>query len=159
MKEVRAQQAAPPCDTAQTGAVCTTARGEDKRTSDTPCTSPTHSAWAPSGPASQPRCLHRLQQGTLAPRRADLQGEVLYAATGFCVSVSPSARGRGRKHDNTCLFVILTRTLVGKAKGACRCLGPSGPVYLPLPQSTYQAWHLQALLVSTMQMAGLGQLT
>lgn len=125
-----------PSDTAQTGAVYTTTRGEDKRTIDTPASPTTHSVWAPSGPASQPHCLHRLQQGTLAPRRADLQGEVLYAATGFHVSVSPSARGRGRKHDNTCLFVILTKTLVGKAKGACRRLGPSEPVYLPLPQPT-----------------------
>lgn len=36
------------------------------------------------------------------------------------LSVNPSARGGEGKHENTCLFVMLTRTLVGKAEGSVK---------------------------------------
>lgn len=118
-----------PSNTAQTGAVDTAARGEDRCI---PAPHPRHSKCGhPQGPLPNPTA-YRLQQGPLAPRRADLQGELLHAAIGFHVSVSPSARGRRRKHENMCLFVILTRTLVRKAEGSVQA---SGHLWTCVPSS------------------------
>ena len=116
-----------PSNTAQTGAVDLTACGEDRRT---PAPPQTLNVGTLRARFQTP--LPRLPQGPLAPRRADLRGELLHAATGFRVSVSPSARGRRRKHENTCLFVILTRTLVGKAEGSVQA---SWPLWACVPSS------------------------